>query len=208
MSKLPTQNKAILRHVDAMFRFLDNGNNQAVLKEYEKIDSKLQQLKNEEIITAHIIIKAIALYRLRKGNEAIQLIKSVQDIHEQLENLKKNTTKPSDNLQITKNPENERRNSTDSKNSDSFEKPKQAKKKDRRNRNKKNNQKSSQNSDPSNQSQGPIIHRHGFPHIPKLYSDRQAIDALSFFYSNELGDYDLLMSHWEKANAHFPDNMH
>ena len=191
MSKLPTQNKAINRHVDAMFRFLDNGNNQAVLKEYEKIDSKLQQLKNEEIITAHIIIKAIALYRLRKGGEAVQLVKSVQNIHDQLEQLKNQPKNPEINST-------ERRGSADS--SGSFQQSKQSKKKDRKNRNKQKSQAIQQNS-------GPVINRHGFPHIPKLYSDRQAIDALSFFYSNELGDYDLLMSHWEKANKSFPDNM-
>ena len=85
---------------------------------------------------------------------------------------------------------------------EAFQQQKSSKKKDKRNRYKAN--KAAQKNP---ETSGPVINRHGFPHIPNLYTDRQAIDCLSFFYANELSDCDLLMSHWEKANKHFPNNM-
>lgn len=65
------EDKIIQRHVTNMLNYLDSGNNKSVFNEFEKLDKKLTSGKyNSSTLASHIVIKAIALARTGKLDEA------------------------------------------------------------------------------------------------------------------------------------------
>ena len=82
------------RHINQMLTNLDNGNNKEVYNEFNKIESKLsstsKQYENSSL-AAHIVIKAIALNRDDKTEEAKKLVQDLIEgkYHQNLSNVGK-----------------------------------------------------------------------------------------------------------------------